>query len=82
MAVTQIDIDVDDYLDDASNEAIWSELLRRIANGYEPPVVASAPQPWTRIGLASDIRHAFYARDASRLEMLLSELERHEDRYV
>lgn len=71
-----VDIDVDDFLYDASITALKSEVGRRVAAGeWSAPSGPEAPQPWSREGLAADIRAAYYARDASRLELLLVVLE-------
>lgn len=91
-----VDFDVDDYLDEASTEALHKEVDRRTKAGtwiksaaemaredddaaeYQRYLVTKT-QPWTRMGLAADIRGAFYLRDASRMEMLLRALEWHEE---
>lgn len=78
--MTYVRVDIDDVLFEASTDDLVGEVERRIARGDWP---ASTPIckdviPWTREGLAQDIRQAFYARDASRLEALLKVLEQHE----
>lgn len=65
-----VDFKVDEYLSDASDRALKYEVEQR--------ELAIGPQPWTRRGMADDIRNAFYCRNASRLEMLLAELEMRE----
>lgn len=71
-----VDIDVDDYLYDASVSALKAEVARRVADGtWSIPWKPEDPEPWSRAGLAADIRAAYYARDASRLELLLVILE-------
>jgi hypothetical protein len=75
--MTCIDIDIDDYLDEVSEDALRREVDRRIAAGSWSNS-DHAPEPWTRAGLAADIRAAYYARNASRLELLLVILEQRE----
>jgi hypothetical protein len=74
-----IDICIDDNLDDASDGALTREVKARIAAGHFK-IRALMPdektEAWCRAGLAADIRQAFYARDANRLEALLAVLER------
>lgn len=71
-----VELDVDDYLYDASESALKAEVGRRVAEGkWSVSSAPEAPQPWSREGLAADIRAAYYARDASRLELLLVVLE-------
>jgi hypothetical protein len=85
MATVEVeaDIDVDEYLFEASTQALLEEIRHRVAKGeITDRALTETPDKreiWTRPGLADDIRTAFYARNASRLEMLLMELERHEE---
>jgi hypothetical protein len=75
------EIDVDEYLDEASASALRSEVERRVACGdWKWPDVPGddGVERWTPGGLADDLRNAFYARDASRFEALLTVLEPHE----
>lgn len=75
-----VPFEVGDYLDDISESTLIHEINVRIAKGgINPDVMFDHRQPWTRTGLAADIRAAYYARDAGRLESLLLVLERHED---
>lgn len=75
-----VDFYVDDYLDEASDRALKNELTRRRARSdWQESPDPNGPEPWTRRGMADDIRQAFYARNASRLELLLTQLEVHED---
>lgn len=77
--MASMDFDVDDYLRQASSRAMHAELQSRIARKeWNPPVDENDAEPWTPAGLAADIRNAFYARNASRLEILLTALERKE----
>lgn len=75
-----IDIDIDDYLHDASKIALREEIKRRAAAGKweEDAPVEKHVEVWTAEGMAADIRNAYYARNASRLELLLTILEKHE----
>lgn len=76
-----IEIEADWYIDEVSNSKLLAEVARRVAVGdITPAMAADDSEPWSPDGLASDIRHAFYARDASRMEMLLTVLERHQGR--
>jgi hypothetical protein len=78
-----IDIDVDDYLNEASVPALVVEVARRVANGewrseHSKRLASRSPdhaEVWTRDGLADDLRTAFYARNASRFEALLVVLD-------
>lgn len=75
-----IDFDVDDYLNEASEVALRSEVINRISRGkWKPLPTADNAEPWSRAGLAEDIRLAYYNRNASRFEMLLKELEQREE---
>ena len=60
------EIDVEDYIDEVSTSVLRAELARR--KDGDRGVLTSAL-------LASDLRSAFYARDASRFEALLREIE-------
>lgn len=72
MATVEVDIDIEDHLDEVPLDCLQNEVARRLKKkGHDP----SAPEPWTRRGMADDIRQAYYARNASRLELLLSQLE-------
>jgi hypothetical protein len=70
-----IEVHVDEYLPDASDRALKEEVTRRMGMGEWSVDPHVEPLPWTRRGMADDIRQAYYARDASRLEMLLRQLE-------
>lgn len=71
-----VEIEIDDYIHDASDFALKSEIKRRQGTrGWEGDDDPNGPQPWTRRGMADDIRQAFYGRNASRLELLLGQLE-------
>lgn len=69
---TTVPFDPDDYLDDATTEALRAEMKRRNRTKDDGIEV------WTPAGLADDFRKAFYARDASRFEVLCRVLEKHE----
>ncbi|HOW50224.1 MAG TPA: hypothetical protein PLB26_21485 [Rubrivivax sp.] len=77
MSRVDIEIDADDYADYISKATFKRELSRRLSIGEIKPsdFERDKAEPWTRAGLAEDIRHAFYARDASRMEALLRVLE-------
>lgn len=65
-------VEAGDVLPDLSDEALQRELDRRIkkrGGGSE------RIEPWTQTGLAEDLRAAFYARDTSRFEALLTRLD-------
>ena len=73
------EFEVEDYLTEARTRSLRRELDRRIAAGDRNALVSvDNEEPWCPFGLASDIRGAFYARDAPRLEYLLMVLERKE----
>lgn len=70
---------VDDYLDGASDRALAIELKRRQARpGWKDEPDQNGVQPWTCRGMSDDIRQAYYARNVSRLELLLTQLEARE----
>jgi hypothetical protein len=74
--MASIDIYVDDYLYEASDNALKDEVKRRAGRpGWHDVDDPLGVHPWTRRGMADDIRQAFYARNSSRLELLLSQLE-------
>lgn len=70
-----VSFDVEDYVSEISLGTLQRELQRR--DKGNPPMLGA--EPWTREGMVSDLRGAFYRRDANRMEMLLVELKRHED---
>lgn len=59
------EIDIEDYLDEVPTKVLQRELASRTDGGSIP----------TSALLAADLRSAFYARDASRFEALLREIE-------
>ncbi len=78
--MASVDFDVDDYLDEASTGALRAELSSRDeskAGAGKALVAVGNVQFWTPSGLADDLRTAFYARNASRFEMLLTALQPH-----
>ena len=67
------------FVADISDDQLVREMRDRIACGqWKPQGKLSDVEPWTRGGLAADIREAYYARNASRLEALLTVLEQRE----
>lgn len=74
--MASIDFEVEDYLDEATTEALERELARRAKRDAKKK--APHIEAWTPAGLAADLRHVFYARDPSRFEALLVVLEKHE----
>jgi hypothetical protein len=75
--MTTIEIDIEDYLEDVDTDVLERELRRR--RSKVKPADPAAPEAWTPRGMAHDLRTAFYARNASRFEMLLLALEPHEE---
>lgn len=74
-----IDLDLDDHASDLSDDVIAYEFRRRLDLGrISPKTIEKHVEPWTPHGLAADLRTAFYARNASRFEILLGVLETHE----
>lgn len=73
MASIDVDIDIDDYLDEATTEALVAELKYREKkkNPYKTDGL-----PWGPAEMADDLRKAFYAKDANQFEFLLSILDR------
>ncbi len=71
-ATVQVEVDVGDVLAD-----LPASQLRRVLSerGIGVPPDGEA---WTPAGFAADLRSAFYARNASRFEALLTVLERFE----
>jgi hypothetical protein len=76
MVEVEIDIEIEDYLDEIDSDVLERELRRRRSNIVQDP---NGPEAWTPRGMAHDLRTAFYARNASRFEMLLLALEPHEE---
>lgn len=73
-----VDIQVDYYLDEASDSALLDELRCRRAKPQWKPAAEDDPNgthAWTRRGMADDIRQAYYARNTNRLEVILAQLE-------
>lgn len=74
--MTCVDIDIDDYLHDASDFALKSEIKRRQGKlGWEGDDDPNGVHVWTRRGMADDIRAAYYSRNAAQLELILAQLE-------
>lgn len=76
--MASIEIDADEYLSDVSDDALRIEVRHRIAAGWEIKFLDDGTEPWSKPGLAADLRAAFYSRNASRFELLLSVLEQRE----
>jgi hypothetical protein len=70
MPYVEVFVEADDYISDVSTEALRRELDRRLGH-----VADTETHPWTALGIAQDLRTAFYARNASRFEAILSVLE-------
>jgi hypothetical protein len=78
MSYVDIEIEIDDYLDKASEEALRLEIKERLKRGRwrgEQLPTEDGVEAWTPLGFAEDLRTAFYARNASRFEALLCALE-------
>jgi hypothetical protein len=72
MPYVNVHVDWQDVLDDMDDDALERELeKRRQRQGKR----STAAEPWTPLGMAEDLRTAFYARDASRFEALLATLD-------
>jgi hypothetical protein len=78
-----VDVDIDEYLEYASDKAFAKEIERRKASKEAKKTadaLAKGVVPWTREAVADDLRSAFYRRDACRFEALLIVLEDHDGR--
>ena len=75
MPYVSVHVDADDVLEELSDDELREELRRHKKPAKDDP---AAPHQWTPVGFADDLRTAFYARNASRFEMLLLALEPHE----
>jgi hypothetical protein len=73
MTYACIDIEIEDYLYKLPTETLRLELKSR--KDAKPEDSPGAPHEWTPIGMADDLRTAFYARNASRFEALLAVLD-------
>jgi hypothetical protein len=74
MPFVTVDIDADDVLPELSDADLQEELdRRRKTRGGSK--AASEAHPWTDLGLAEDLRTAFYARNANRFEALLAQMD-------
>ena len=75
MTYATIDIEIEDYLYRVPTETLRLELKSR--KDAEPGDDPNGPHEWTPVGMADDLRTAFYARNASRFEALLAVLDPH-----
>jgi predicted nucleic acid-binding protein len=66
-------VDASAVIDEITDEELADEMMRRRKRRAEAD---AGTLPWTDTSLASDLRDAFYRRDASRMEALLMVLER------
>jgi hypothetical protein len=79
MVLVEVDIEIEDYLDEVSLEALQEEISDRRRRAESTRLIGvGGVELWTPSGLADDLRTAFYARNASRFEMLLTVLQPHE----
>lgn len=76
--MASIDFDPEDYLDEVDLDALLDEIKRRRRKERSTGIPADI-EPWAPEGLAEDLRTAFYARNASRFELLLLVLQPHEE---
>ncbi len=70
-----VEIDVVDYLDEVSDRAILREFKDRMARGkFKQSDISSLDdiEIWTPEALVHDLREAFYRRNASEMERLLT----------
>ncbi len=73
MASIDVEVDIDEYLNEASTEALRTELEHRMKK-KNPHVTVGLS--WGPMEMADDLRKAFYARDANQFEFLLRTLDR------
>lgn len=73
MPYVNVYVSDDDIIADMDDDELEEELARRRKKRGGAHV--SAVHPWTPLGMAEDLRTAFYARDASRFETLLATLD-------
>lgn len=74
MPRVEVWVDADGVLDEISDADLGREVARRSTKRGAAGELG-ATHPWTPLGLAEDLRTAFYARDASRFEALLCALD-------
>jgi len=74
MPYVQVWVDAERDLGDFDTEELEAEINRR-RNMLLAKNVETGAHDWTSIGLAEDLRTAFYARDTSRFETLLCVLD-------
>jgi hypothetical protein len=81
VARVEVELDIDHYLEEISDYCLLAEINDRIAKGNWSKAIPGriGVEAWTRKGLTSDLRNAFYLRDASRMEELLLVLEAREE---
>ena len=72
MPYVNVHVDWQDVLDDMDDDALEREMeKRRQRQGKR----STAAEPWTPLGMAEDLRTAFYARDSAGFETLLAVLD-------
>jgi hypothetical protein len=74
MPHVEVYVDPADVIDDLSDDDLAREIARR-RKKRPGKGLKNATHRWTPLGLAEDLRTAFYARDASRFEHLLCALD-------
>jgi len=80
VATVEVHVDIEDHLEEVSLSALRAEIRRREEPRREAGKTVAAVgdvELWTPSGLAEDLRTAFYARNASRFELLLTTLQPH-----
>ena len=76
--MASICFDVEDYLGGVDLKVLQKEIIRRIERDRKAKAADGGIEVWTPPGLADDLRTAFYTRNASRFELLLTVLQPHE----
>jgi hypothetical protein len=79
MVTVEADVEIEDYLDEVPLEVLREEIARRQKRDGDAKATVGEVEVWTPSGLADDLRNAFYARNASRFEALLTVLQPHEN---
>ncbi len=70
-----VDVDAYEVLEEISDEDLEEELASRRRKRGDKVQADNGAEPWTSLGMAEDLRTAFYARDATRFESLLCRLD-------
>jgi len=73
MPYVQVHVCEDDIIADMEDHELEEELARRRKKRGEAHV--GVAHGWTPLGMAEDLRTAFYARDSARFETLLDVLD-------